>query len=103
MATLTITERGNPGRPTAVTLVRIQEFLRTPFPGFAVERVSLRSFQINVDREQAIIVTDSNNYITQLDSIRLSFQVWNVVRVLGMLKADSCVILGVLQWTVPTG
>ncbi|XP_062515077.1 uncharacterized protein LOC134190634 [Corticium candelabrum] len=74
MATLTITERGNPGRPTAVTLVRIQEFLRTPFPGFAVERVSLRSFQINVDREQAIIVTDSNNYITQLDSIRLSFQ-----------------------------
>lgn len=76
MATLTITERGNSRRPTAITLVRVQEFLRTPFPGFAVQRVGgARSFQITADREQAIFLSDSNNYVTQLDSINMSFQV----------------------------
>ena len=77
MATLTITERSSSSRPTAITLVRVQEFLSTPFPGFAVQPVpgTARSFRINVDREQAIFLSNSDSYTTQINSIKLAFQV----------------------------
>eukprot|EP00118_Oscarella_pearsei_P022004 m.250995 g.250995 ORF g.250995 m.250995 type:complete len:380 (+) comp40328_c2_seq36:234-1373(+) len=76
MATVTITERGTTNVPPAVTIVRVQEFLRTPFPGFGVVRLPQRpkDFRITVDREQALFIPSEDVYTTQIDRLSLHFE-----------------------------
>ena len=76
MATVTITERGNSELPQSITIVRVQEFLRTPFPGFTIRRIPNRrkAFRVTANPEHAVFLSPSGVYTTQIDHLDLHLE-----------------------------